>query len=105
MASWKKLNIILTIFFALTHVFFRHICLSSRWIMAPPKKKKMPKQVKKRTGDGQMFIEKKAKQKKKEKALEKKAKDRLRYLNRKEMRVKLTKGEMAERRQLKKNIL
>ena len=73
--------------------------------MAPSKKKSLPKQVKKRTGDGQMFIEKKTKQKKKEKALEKKTKDRLRYLNRKEMRVKLTKAEMAERRQIKKNML
>ena len=74
--------------------------------MAPSKKKNFTeKKVKRRTGDGQMFIEKKAKQKKKEKALGKKAKDRLRYLNKKEMKTKLTTGEKAERRQLKKDAL
>ena len=71
--------------------------------MAPSTLKSKPKKnIKKRTGDGQIFVEKKAKQNKKQKALEKKAKDRLLYLNGKEMKKKLTKGEMVEVRQLKR---
>ena len=74
--------------------------------MAPSTLKSKPiKKINKGPGDGQMFVEKKAKQNKKQKALEKKAKDRLQYLNRKEMKKKLTKGEKAERRQLKNDVL